>query len=111
MEFLKSAGFVMEKLIHEEKEEEFLVWSPDRSSIDNLTTLIDALNSSESVQLILDRNVQVLLPSQAVKKSELPKEFFSLTPAEIKREQAERYKLHINKKICSFAHDYCKKMI
>lgn len=85
--------------MHEDKEEEFLVWSPDRSSIDNLTTLVDALNSSESVQLLLDRNVQVLLPSQATEKSELPKEFFSLTPEEVKREQAKRYTLNMNKKI------------
>lgn len=98
LEFLKAAGFVSERLMHEDKEEEFLVWSPERSSIDNLTTLVDALNSSESVQLLLDRNVQVLLPSQAVQKSELPKEFFSLTAEDIKREQTERYNFSMNNK-------------
>lgn len=91
MELLKAAGFIQEKLIHQEKEEDFLVWSPERSSIDNLTILVDALNSSESVQLQLDRSVQVLLPSQAAERSELPTAFFILSAEDVKREQTERY--------------------
>ncbi|XP_001602388.1 UBX domain-containing protein 6 [Nasonia vitripennis] len=92
MEFLKAAGFAEEKLMHQEREEDFLVWSPERCSIDNLTTLVDALQSAESVQLLLDRNVQVLLPSQAAERSELPAEFYSLSAEDIKREQTERAK-------------------
>ncbi|KAJ8680691.1 hypothetical protein QAD02_016478 [Eretmocerus hayati] len=91
-ELLEAAGFNKEKLMHQDQEEDFLVWSPERSNIDSLTTLIDALNSSESVSLILDRNTQVLLPSQAAQRSELPAEFYKLTPEELKREQFERTK-------------------
>lgn len=90
MELLKAAGFVQEKLMHQDQEEDFLVWSPERSSIDNLTTLIDALTSADSVQLELDRNVQVLLPSQAAQKNELPRDFYVLSAEDIKREQTER---------------------
>lgn len=49
--------------------------------------LIDALRCSEPIGLELDRNLQVLLPSQAAQKTELPLAFFSMTPEEIKREQ------------------------
>lgn len=91
MEFLKAAGFAQEKLMNRDNvEEDFLVWSPERSSIDNLSTLVDALQSAESVQLLLDRNVQVLLPSQAAEKSELPAEFYSLSAEDVQREQVER---------------------
>ena len=76
--------------MHQDKEEDFLVWSPERSNIENLSTLIEALQSSESVQLQLDRNVQVLLPSQAAERRQLPREFFSLSAEDIKREQMER---------------------
>ncbi|XP_058804958.1 UBX domain-containing protein 6 [Phymastichus coffea] len=90
MELLKAAGFVQEKHMHQDQEEDFLVWSPERSTIDHITTLIDALTSADSVQLQLDRNVQVLLPSQAAEKNELPKEFYVLSTEDIKREQTER---------------------
>ena len=49
--------------------------------------LIDALKTAEPIGLELDRNMQVLMPSQAAKRSELPPAFFSMTPEEIKREQ------------------------
>ena len=90
MEFLTAAGFIKERALHQNQEEDFLVWNPDRSTLNNLTMLIDALNSSESVQLILDRNVQVLLPKQAAEKNELPREFYVLSAEDIKREQNER---------------------
>ncbi|XP_014214946.1 UBX domain-containing protein 6 [Copidosoma floridanum] len=92
MELLKAAGFVPKVLMHQDKEEDFLVWDPDRSTVENLTTLIDALKSSESVQLQLDRNVHVLLPSQAAVRSELPSQFFVLSAEDIKREQTEKSK-------------------
>lgn len=43
------------------------------------------------MSLELDRNTQVLLPSQAAKRVELPPVFFSISPEEIKREQQARY--------------------
>lgn len=49
--------------------------------------LVDALRSAEPIALQLDRNRQVLLPSQAAKRTDLPQEFFKLSPEELKREQ------------------------
>lgn len=53
--------------------------------------LIDALHTAEPIGLELDRNMQVLLPSQAAQQTELPPAFFTLSPDEIKREQQQRY--------------------
>lgn len=52
--------------------------------------LIDALRTSEPIPLELDRNLQVLLPSQAANKVQLPSSFYALSPEEIKREQQLR---------------------
>ncbi|KAG8318188.1 UBX domain-containing protein 6 [Homalodisca vitripennis] len=51
---------------------------------------MDALHSAEPIGLELDRNVQVLLPTQAAQKTELPPAFFTMTPDEVKREQQLR---------------------
>lgn len=53
--------------------------------------LLDALRSAEPIGLQLDRNLQVLLPSQAAKQTNLPQDFFKLTPEELKREQQLKY--------------------
>lgn len=53
--------------------------------------LYDALRSAEPISLELDRNTQVLLPSQAAKRVELPAAFYALSPEEFKKEQQLRY--------------------
>jgi hypothetical protein len=53
--------------------------------------LYDALQSAEPISLELDRNLQVLLPSQAAKRVDLPPAFFSITADELKREQQLRF--------------------
>lgn len=83
MEFLKAAGFIEQDLDNET----FLIWSSD--NIENgldLPTLLDCLKNAEPLQLELDRNIQVLMPSQA-RRVQLPPDFFRLTPEELKREQ------------------------
>lgn len=91
VEFLESIGFVKKKLIYQDKEEDFLVFSED--CLDNLAsvqTTVDDLQSAERIQLVLDRNVQVLLPSQASKQVSLPPDFFVVTTTELKTEQQKR---------------------
>jgi hypothetical protein len=53
--------------------------------------LCDALQSAEPISLELDRNLQVLLPSQAAKQVDLPPVFFNMTAEELKREQQMRF--------------------
>lgn len=47
----------------------------------------DGLVSAEPIRPELDRGLQVLMPSQAAQKVELPSDFFWLTAEELKREQ------------------------
>lgn len=82
-EFLLGAGFNEQEI----DGELFLIYSSDDSS--SLPELLDGLKNAEKITIDLDRNIQVLLPSQA-RKSDLPLDFFRISPEEIKREQLLR---------------------
>ncbi|XP_025195479.1 UBX domain-containing protein 6 [Melanaphis sacchari] len=91
IEFLESIGFVKKKLMYQDQEEDFLVFPEE--CLNNLAlvqTTVDDLQSAERIQLVLDRNVQVLLPSQASVKVSLPPEFFIMSTAELKAEYKKR---------------------
>lgn len=92
MELLLAAGFDQKKLTNPDGlEEDYLIFNKDNvPSLDTLNTLIDALRTAEPIQLELDRNLQVLLPSQAACKVQLPSSFYALSPEEFKREQKLR---------------------
>ncbi|XP_058462698.1 UBX domain-containing protein 6 [Malaya genurostris] len=86
LEFLYSAGFAEITI----DDEPYLIWSEE--NVEQETTLeglIEALKCSEPFHLELDRNIQVLLPSQ-VRKTNLPPDFFRISLEEIKREQQLR---------------------
>jgi len=88
-EFLIGAGFECQKLTVNEVEEEYYVYKEKEDGVD-LEMLMDALRSSSPINIVLDRNLQVLHPSQASIRIQLPDEFFSLTAEEIKKEQQMR---------------------
>ncbi|KPJ14648.1 UBX domain-containing protein 6 [Papilio machaon] len=92
LELLLAAGFREETLLNPEGvEEQYMVFKKENvPSVESLTTLIDALRSAEPIQLELDRNVQVLLPSQAAHQLALPPAFYALSADELKREQQLR---------------------
>ncbi|KAH0945432.1 hypothetical protein HN011_010934 [Eciton burchellii] len=90
LDFLNAAGFEQKQLLHNENEEDFLVWSPNNCNIEDLIILDEALKTAEPVPIELDRNLQVLMPSQARIRNELPSSFFTMTLEEIKREQQLR---------------------
>lgn len=87
IDFLIGAGF-------EEQEidgEPFLIYSDDSDtgSFETLKELLEALDHTEVIPLELDRNIQILLPSQT-KKVELPQDFFRISLDELKREYQAR---------------------
>lgn len=85
-DFLFAIGFT-EQTIDDEK---FLIFSLDvQENLEQMNTLLEALKCSEPIPLVLDRNLQVLLPSQ-VRVTALPPEFFRITLEELKREQQLR---------------------
>lgn len=83
-EFLRAAGFEDIEI----DGEKFLLWNP-ASDLGNLIQLHESLGLSEVIALELDRNIQVLLPSQA-KKTALPPEFFRISKEELLKEQLLR---------------------
>uniref|UniRef100_A0A336M5Y8 CSON009594 protein n=1 Tax=Culicoides sonorensis TaxID=179676 RepID=A0A336M5Y8_CULSO len=86
LDFLRAIGFT-EQTIDDEK---FLIFSLDvKENLETMNTLLDALKCSEPIPLELDRNLQVLLPSQ-IRVTALPPEFFRITLDELKREQQVR---------------------
>lgn len=82
-EFLIGAGFAEQTI----DGDVFLVHSG--RDVDTLPELLDALRTADKISLELDRNIQVLLPSQA-RKFELPADFFRISPEEVKKEQRMR---------------------
>ncbi|KAJ9579045.1 hypothetical protein L9F63_024848 [Diploptera punctata] len=90
-DFLIAAGFELKNLPFQEGEDDFWVYSEDNlESSDTLQVLYDAIQSAEPIGLELDRNLQVLLPSQAARQVDLPPAFFNLTAEELKKEQQMR---------------------
>lgn len=82
-EFLVGAGFVEQTI----DDELFLIFASD--SVDHLPELLDALQSAAKICLELDRNIGVLLSSQA-RKFELPSDFYRMSPEDLKKEQRLR---------------------
>lgn len=86
LDVLQAAGFSEVQI----DDEPFLLWTREQTEQDlDLPTLVEALKNSETIPLELDRNIKVLLPSQA-RRVVLPDEFYRLAPEEIKKEQQLR---------------------
>lgn len=88
IDFLLGVGFIEQDI----DGEPFLIYSNDgdeAEGVEALKELLEALHHSEIIPLELDRNIAVLLPSQA-KRSELPPDFYRISPEELKREQQLR---------------------
>lgn len=86
MEFLQAAGFVKQTL---DDGEDYLILK-ESADLDLLPALRDALVSAEPMEIVLDRNLRVLKPSNTSEGLSVSDDFFSLTPDELAREQAAR---------------------
>lgn len=87
LDFLLAAGFTEQTI----DDDLFFLYSDENNpdGVQTLHDLLEALHHSEIIPLELDRNIQVLLPSQA-KKCELPPDFYRISQEELKREQQLR---------------------
>ncbi|XP_077288827.1 GDI interacting protein 3 [Arctopsyche grandis] len=93
LELLRGAGFKEQTIPNADNtsEEKYLVFDKDiTDSMDTLTLIVDALQTTEPITLELDRNLQVLSPSQAASRMDLPPDFYAISPEEIKREHQLR---------------------
>lgn len=86
VEFLEAAGFAETAA---DDGESYLCLS-EQADLDLLPALKDALVSAEPIEIVLDRNVKVLLPSQSSANFSVPDDFFNVTADEIAKEQASR---------------------
>nr|CAH0113438.1 unnamed protein product [Daphnia galeata] len=88
-QFLQAAGFQLKSIPNAQQEpEDFWVLSnTQQDHVEYLSNLRDGLISAEPIRPELDRGLQILMPSQAAQRVELPSDFFWLTTEEIKREQ------------------------
>ncbi|CAO1318306.1 unnamed protein product [Diamesa hyperborea] len=93
MMFLNSAGF-------EERDidgELFLSWN-NEVGIEMLVQLHEALDLTEIIKIDLCRNTQVKLPSQ-IRNTNLPPDFYRISPEELKKEQLLRSQIVDNSQI------------
>jgi len=91
-QFFVAAGFQLQSIPNAQQEmESYWIFSKQRSDyLEFLTSLRDGLISAEPIRPELDRGLQILLPSQASNRVELPPDFFWMTAEEVKREQQQR---------------------
>lgn len=82
IDFLLGAGFVEEEICGET----FFIFDEKKDHSHFRELIEGGLKNAEKITIDLDRNIQVLLPSQA-RKSDLPLDFFRISPEEIKRDQ------------------------
>ncbi|KAK9878483.1 hypothetical protein WA026_022379 [Henosepilachna vigintioctopunctata] len=87
-ELLYAAGFRQQTIALNEAEDDFWVFHPENiEGIEDLQSIRESLKLGSRVELELDRNVQVLNAGEAIKRIELPSDFYALTADEIKKEQ------------------------
>lgn len=86
LDVLYAAGFSEVQM----DDEPFLLWTKEQTEEGlDLAMIVESLKNSEPIHLELDRNIKVLLPSQA-RRVVLPDDFYRISPEEIKREQQLR---------------------
>ena len=90
-EFLQAAGFVVKSLPFEDREEHFYVMEEKMASdTERLKNIKEVLNVAEPIKPQLDRNLKVYHPSNNAANFNIPEEFYSISPSELKKEQQRK---------------------
>ena len=91
-EFMQAAGFERKMMEGpQEIEEEYLVMNADTAvNLDHQLHLREILLAAEPIRPELDRNVKVYHSSPRATRIEVPDEFYTISPEEMKREQQAR---------------------
>ena len=91
-EFLQAAGFEQQTLPGPQGvDEDFFVMTEERATnIEGLKSLKEILLNAEPIKPELDRNTKVFYPSARANHIEVPSEFYSISPEEMKKEQQRR---------------------
>lgn len=90
-EFLQAAGFNLRSLPHEDHEESFWVLDEGLAKdTERFQNIKEVLLAAEPIRPQLDRMLKVFHPSNNAAKFDIPDEFYSVSPAELKKEQQRR---------------------
>jgi len=90
-EFLHAAGFALKSLPFEDGQAMFYVFDAELAKdLDRLQSCKDVLLQAEAIRPELDRDVKVFHPSNSAAKFDIPDEFYSISPEELKKEQQRR---------------------
>lgn len=90
-EFLIAAGFSVKLLPFEDHETNFYVFDSELAKdAERLINMKEVLLQAEPIRPELDRDVKIYHPSSAATKFDIPQEFYSITPEELKKEQQRR---------------------
>jgi len=94
---LKGCGFELKTLPYESNgeniEEEFFVLNEVlASNSEQLLISKQMLNDAEPLEIHLDRNMRLYEPSTQANKMDVPSSFYTLTSAELKKEQTDKSK-------------------
>ena len=86
-EFLQAAGFEQKTLLGPQGVNEiFFVLTEDQATnVEGLKSLKEILLTAEPIKPELDRNMKLFYPSSKANHIEVPSEFYSITPEEIKK--------------------------
>ena len=90
-EFLFAAGFSIKSLTFEDSETLFYVFDSELAKdTERLKNIKDVLLKAEAIRPELDRDIKIFHPSSAATKFDIPQEYYSITPEELKREHQRR---------------------
>lgn len=86
-EFLQAAGFVLKSLPFEDKEDNFYVMdSAIALDSERLTNVKEVLLTAEPLKPQLDRNLKLFYSTSKASNFNIPDEFYSISPEELKKE-------------------------
>ena len=90
-EFMQAARFCMTMLPVDDHEEAFFVLDEEEAkNKERLENIKDVLHAAEPIRPQLDRCLKVFYPTPLASKFDIPDEFYSISPEELKKEQQRR---------------------
>ncbi|KAK3768354.1 hypothetical protein RRG08_031143 [Elysia crispata] len=90
-EFLLAAGFSLKSLPFEDGEAMFYVFDEELAQDgERLQNMKDVLLQAEPIRPELDRDTKVFHPSNSASKFNIPDEFYTISPEELKKEHQRR---------------------
>ena len=90
-EFMQATGFQIRMLPFEDREENFyLMEEAMAKDVERLKSIKEVLLAAEPIKPQLDRALKIFHPTQTASKFNIPNEFYTISPEDLKKEQQNR---------------------